>query len=223
MTLGIETSGRAGSVALGTREGEIQERILSASGRRHARTLVPEIQTLLTECGIRARDLDLIGVSIGPGSFTGLRVGVVCAKTLAYVTQAAVIGIDTFLAVAAGQCMAERLWVIDDPLRGDVFAGEDALENNVWRCVREPGLRPFDEWRLSLDESAIITGPGLRTFAEDLQNFHILEETQWTPRAAMIAKLAAERFEAGEKDDPWTLEPFYMRRSAAEEKADQSN
>ncbi|HUQ68608.1 MAG TPA: tRNA (adenosine(37)-N6)-threonylcarbamoyltransferase complex dimerization subunit type 1 TsaB, partial [Planctomycetaceae bacterium] len=83
--LSLETSGLTGSIAL-DRDGVVEQRELATAGRRHAQTLVAEMRDLLHAHGLRPADVNAVAVSIGPGSFTGLRVGVVCAKTFAYAT-----------------------------------------------------------------------------------------------------------------------------------------
>lgn len=223
--LGVETSGPAGSAAL-VIDGAVQgERELSASGRRHARTLIPELDGLLRSAGLAPRDVTLMAVSMGPGSFTGLRVGVVCAKTFAYAVGCRLVGVDTFLAVAAEQSPADALWVIDDALRGDLFAGRYRHLEGGWKEVDRPRLLPLEEWRANLATGDVVTGPGVEKLADLLAG---LEQSgvplgpvgQRLPRARQIALLGGRQAASGRVDDPWRLEPLYMRRSAAEEKAD---
>ncbi|SFI65858.1 tRNA (adenosine(37)-N6)-threonylcarbamoyltransferase complex dimerization subunit type 1 TsaB [Planctomicrobium piriforme] len=222
ISLGIETSGRAGSVALAVDGVLVGERDLAASGRRHARTLVPEVRELLASQGLAARDVNLVAVSIGPGSFTGLRVGVVCAKTLAYAVGCPIVGVDTFLAVAAAQSDLGRVWVIDDALRGDVFAGEYARVDGRWKCEQTPRLIPVSDWRALLAADAVVTGPGIATLAADLDGMILGAAEFRIPHARQVVALGDMLASEGRLDDPWTLSPFYMRRSAAEEKADQA-
>jgi len=223
LTLAIETSGRAGTIAL-LKNDELQAEIeLTASGRRHARTLVPEIGRLLREHALQPQQIQLVAVSIGPGSFTGLRVGLVCAKTFAYAVGCPITGIDTFQAVAAAQKQRDHVWVIEDALRGDVCAGEYRREQDQWINVTPPKLLSLDVWRSQLVEETFLSGPGLAQYADQLASYPQAALADRTPRAAQIARLGMVRLRAGLVDDPWRLEPFYMRRSAAEEKADASD
>ncbi|WP_437223048.1 tRNA (adenosine(37)-N6)-threonylcarbamoyltransferase complex dimerization subunit type 1 TsaB [Planctomicrobium sp. SH661] len=220
ITLAIETSGRAGSIAL-RRHGELCGEVeLTASGRRHARTVVPEIGTLLQSHGLRPQEVELLAVSIGPGSFTGLRVGVVCAKTFAYAVGCPIVGVDSFLAVAAVQPDVDHVWVIEDALRGDVCAGEYRCVNGRWNNVTRPQLVAFDAWKAQLPAGVLLCGPGLDQFGTELAAFPLSPPELRTPRASAVAVLGEQAAAEGKLDDPWTLEPFYMRRSAAEEKAD---
>lgn len=223
ITLAIETSGRAGSIALRANGSLLADVQLAATGRRHARTLVPEIRDLLKSQGMGPHDVQLLAVSIGPGSFTGLRVGAVCAKTFAYAVGCPLIGVDTFLAVAAAQSEANRVWVIEDALRGDLFLGEYECRDGRWRNVTPPQLLPFEICREKLTPDVPVTGPGVDQWGEELESLQIPLITPpelRIPQARWIALLGEQLVEQGERSDPWTLEPFYMRRSAAEEKAD---
>lgn len=222
LTLGIETSGRAGSVAL-VRDGVLMaQTLLSAEGRRHARSLVPEIAELLRGQGLRPRDLDVIAVAVGPGSFTGLRVGVVCAKTLAYaIPNSRLVGVNTFLAVAKpAPADIERLAIFEDALRDEVYAGVYRRTPTGWIEEVAPRLWLLEDWQRSLDGNVTLTGSGavkLRPrFADDLR---FLDPSLWEPRAEWIARIGEREALAGRTADKWTLAPLYIRRSAAEEKA----
>lgn len=134
--LGIETSGLEGSIALLRDHECLGELWLNQHGRRHAQSLVFEIGELLQQHGLKPPDVDLVSVSRGPGSFTGLRVGMVCAKTFAYATGSRFISIDTFMAIANNvPSTINRVHVIEDAQREDLFAAEYV------RVHRENGSR----------------------------------------------------------------------------------
>src|SRR5262245_29331387 len=94
----LETSGRVGQVALARGAMLLRGRRLDAA-RRHARGLAPAVAELLQDEGWRPRDLDAVLVSRGPGSYTGLRVGVMSAKALAYATGCRLLAVETFAAI----------------------------------------------------------------------------------------------------------------------------
>lgn len=221
--LGIETSGRSGSIAVVADQVLLGQVELSATGRRHARTLVPELGQLLVDLGTPLPSLQGIAVSIGPGSFTGLRVGVVCAKTLAYALQKPFIAVDTFLSIAnAAEAFEGTLWVIDDALRGDVYAGEyQSCGCGEWQCVSSPTLLSLEDFRKHIAEGAKISGPGASLLQEELADFAFINAEQRNPQAEQIARIGERKFNSGEVSDFWTVEPHYIRRSAAEEKAEE--
>lgn len=221
--LAIETSGRVGRVALSRGEAVAAQTSLD-SGRQHARDLVPAVAGLFAEVGWAARDLDGVIVSRGPGSYTGLRVGLMSAKALGFATGAAVLAIDTFR-VIAGQ-------VAEDALRVDVLA--DAQQNRVYvqRFVREnvgTALSPvhdllvtkYEEWARSFEPPGWVTGPGLRVAGRVLPDGAVTAPGEWwDPHLESLLRLGMIRWRAGEADDCMTIEPLYLRPSSAEEQWD---
>ena len=225
LTLAIETSGSVGSVAL-SRDGTLIESLeLERAGRRHAQTLVVTIQSLLERAGFSARDCDVVAVSIGPGSFTGLRVGVVCAKTFAYATGCQVVAIDSFEAVAAASpADVDVLYVIDDAQRGDLYVGRYVRrDDGAFHRDGPIATTNAESWCRRRSPSDCISGPGVERFEGYLPaGVRCLPPEYRFPTARSVARLAERRVAQGETDDFWTLEPFYLRKSAAEEKWESS-
>ena len=213
----LETSHRIGTVALSLGDAIVGERSLDDS-RRHARDLAPAIQELLTRQGWRACELDGVFVSRGPGSYTGLRVGLMSAKTLAYVTGCTLLAIDTFAAI--------RQQVAPDLRNVDVVA--DAQQDNIYvqRFGTHPeplAIMPRARWLESaLALNVSVTGPGLEVFAERLPaELTVLPRETWLPRTASLLRVGLARLAKGERDDPYAVEPLYLRASSAEQKWDQ--
>ncbi|MCA9080806.1 MAG: tRNA (adenosine(37)-N6)-threonylcarbamoyltransferase complex dimerization subunit type 1 TsaB [Planctomycetaceae bacterium] len=220
--LGIETSGRGGSIAVVSDGAVIAERQLPTTGRRHARLLVPELRDLLRGANLTATQLKTVAVSIGPGSFTGLRVGVVCAKTLAYALQIPVVAVDTFLAIAE-ELPAEvrEVAILDDALRGELFVGHYRRRDDGWEIERTPALISAELWLAEQQARPLsTTGPGLTKWAETLRpHVPLLDTRSWEAQARAIARLGEQQHHAGEHASLVELEPFYIRRSYAEENA----
>lgn len=218
-----------GAVAL-RRAGQTVESVsLQQAGRRHAQTLVAEVDAMLRRAGISSQELEVVATSIGPGSFTGLRVGVVFAKTLAYALGCQLAAVDTFRAIAAASpADVSEILVVSDAQRGDLFVGrysrgdstsgperigDIAIESTGSFCQR------FQELAASRPDIAI-TGPAAATLQTALpSSVRVLAPELQHPRAEFIAALGEQQAKAGVVSDPWQLEPFYLRRSAAEEKA----
>jgi tRNA threonylcarbamoyladenosine biosynthesis protein TsaB len=210
----IDTAHRQGLVALAQGERVLAQRHLEES-RRHARDLVPAARELLRVHDCTARNLTGVIVSLGPGSYTGLRVGLISAKTLAYATGCALLGVDTFEACAR-QAPAEAKVV-------DVLADAQQGKIYVRRFIQGEGgtleIKPWSSWLENLPPESWATGPGLEIFSEKLPgNVRQTSRAYWLPRPEPLLTLGRERFRRGEKDDPFTLEPLYLRPSAAEEK-----
>ena len=229
LVLGIETSGSEGTVALAQDGMLLGERELNQAGRRHAQGLVLEIRELLLGHGFRPQDLQLVAVSRGPGSFTGLRVGMVCAKTMAYSIGCRFIAVDTFAAIAAGVSRdAARLCVIEDAQKEDLFLGEYTRNSQSdWQRTSPIRIVSVAEFLESCDASSVVTGPGLKKLNLHLGTSQALPATQIPssqPRASVIAEIGkalvtqeANRLPDSETDF-WSASPFYLRLSAAEEK-----
>lgn len=188
--------------------------------RRHARDLAPALAAMLAEQGWKAREIDAVFVSRGPGSYTGLRVGIMSAKALAYVTGCVVLGIDTFAAIAQqAPADVERLDVLADAQQGKVYMQSfRRADDGAWLAVNALAIQRLDDWLASRDAAAWASGPGLTVYGKQMpEAVPMVPAADWDPRAESLLTLGLPRFRAGERDDPWTLEPLYLRASAAEE------
>ncbi|MEX1232232.1 MAG: tRNA (adenosine(37)-N6)-threonylcarbamoyltransferase complex dimerization subunit type 1 TsaB [Planctomycetaceae bacterium] len=220
-TLAIDTSESPGSLALLASGKLLGEWDLAQPGRRHAQTLIGELDRRLKEFDLTPRQIDAIAVSLGPGSFTGLRVGVMCAKTWAYVTGCRLIGVDTFRAIASNApADVAHLFIIGDALRGDLFIGEYARdESGVWQRIRDVTIQPRSAWLSQRTEGETVTGPASLLFDDELRQrgMCVLDAAMAKPHAEWIARWGEWELSQGHVDDWKTLVPFYLRRPAAEE------
>ena len=220
--LALETSGQAGAIAAAEGPRLVAELELDPQ-QRSARSLAPGIGQLLTTIGWRITDVELVAVTVGPGSFTGLRVGVATAKTLAYAIGARCVGLNT-LEVIATQCRGvfPRLSVTMDAQRGQVFAALFQLVETDWQMIDGPSVLEIDQWLNRLDSADAVSGPALVKLAGQLPaGVTMIAADEWEPRAATVAALAWNRHLAEAYDDLWRLTPLYLRKSAAEEKWEQ--
>jgi len=222
--LAIETSESVGSVAA-LAAGELLAELRLPPQQGSAQTLALSLKTLLDRVRWRPNDVELVAVTIGPGSFTGLRVGVTAAKTFAYAAKAEVLGIDTLETIAAA-CPPEvhTLAVAMDAQRGQVVTGAFRRGPTDWFLADGPWqLLDLDAWLASLPTGTWVSGHVLRNVpSESLAGIHVLDSQYWSPTAAALGRLAVHRFANGERDDLWALAPRYFRRSAAEEKWQQA-
>jgi tRNA threonylcarbamoyladenosine biosynthesis protein TsaB len=214
----LETSGRAGWAALAEGAALRGERRLDEA-RRHARDLAPAVAALLADQGWRPRDLHAVVVGRGPGSYTGLRVGVMSAKALAYALGCALLGVDTFAAVAEqAPADAARLDVLADAQQDKIYVQLYVRDPGGWRAAGALAVRPFADWLAGRAADARATGPGLHKWAGRLPaGVPVVDAAAWDPRPASVLRLGLARYAAGERDDVWALEPLYLRPSAAEE------
>ena len=161
--LAIETTGLAGSVAALDDRNPLAD-IDLPQDQGSSRALAPAIQRLLAAVGWRPKDVQVVAVVIGPGSFTGLRVGVTAAKTFAYVTGAEVLGLDTLEVVAAtAPPEIARLSVAVDAQRGEVVAGDFVrASDGSMRPSGPEQLLDVEKWWAGLPPGTLVTGPVLR-------------------------------------------------------------
>ncbi|MFK7818861.1 MAG: tRNA (adenosine(37)-N6)-threonylcarbamoyltransferase complex dimerization subunit type 1 TsaB [Planctomycetaceae bacterium] len=215
--LAVETSGRSGSIALLCDGHEPYERTLASDGRRHAQTLIADAAEMMTRFKLTPKETDCVCVSEGPGSFTGLRVGIVFAKTFGWLNKCPVVSIPTLEACAA-QVEGTHICVISDAQRGEVFLGEYLPGPNRPQALAKVEILSLEAARKRLTPSTTLTGPGLTKYAADFSESCVLADSKdWHPRATTIGQLGKHALDTGDIADPWKLEPFYLRRSAAEE------
>jgi tRNA threonylcarbamoyladenosine biosynthesis protein TsaB len=216
-TLILETSGRVGRVALAHGAKIVAEQTLDEM-RRHARDLAPTVAELCRQCGWRVRDLEAVLVSRGPGSYTGLRVGIMSAKTLAYATGCTLLAIDTFAAIARqAPPEAHQLHVLADAQQQKIYVQSWERSNSGWRSTATLTVRPIAEWLADLTPGTWVTGPGLRACESQLapETPRVSEEKR-EARPTALLEIGLEHWRTGKADDFWALEPLYLRPSNAE-------
>lgn len=225
-TLAIDTSLAAGSVAAFL-DGRVAERRLDVPGD-HARLLAAAVAEVAGELGWQPHEADLIAVVRGPGSFTGLRVGVTAAKALAWATGARLVGISGFEAIAAVTARVagrhdQSIAIGFDAGRGDVYAATavpSSASMTGWE-VGPTALQPLDAWVASLPGGTVVSGPALESVTPALAaraDLVVAPLESWQPSAVEAGRLALLRAAAGVVDDPFTLVPEYLRPSYADER-----
>lgn len=218
--LALETSGFRGSIAAFV-DDTLLFGIELPHDRRSTRSLAPTVRHLLEQVNWAPRQIDLIAITVGPGSFTGLRVGVTTAKTLAYATDAKAIGVNT-LDVIARQASAVNirgdLHVVMDAQRKQFFSATYRLIDGVLRHVRPTTIVDQETWIAQLHGDCTVTGPGLSRCGEQMLAASVVSSVNWIPRAETVGRLGKEQYSSDGEDDLWKLSPQYYRRSAAEEK-----
>lgn len=214
----IETSGSVGRVGLGVGAHLQAEAVLDRSSK-HTRDLLPECHRLLEEQQWKRSEIDAIAVSIGPGSYTGLRVGVMTSKAIAFALSKPLLGIPTF------QIIAQSCFDLDTAISTVEIAG-DAQQDRLYvqRFARtmqpetELAIVQADAWLGSLYAGIAVAGPVLTKLRSQLPaTVPVMPENCWQPALAAMLQLAQQSFDAEAWADPFTLEPLYLRASSAEE------
>jgi tRNA threonylcarbamoyladenosine biosynthesis protein TsaB len=222
--LAIETSGRHGSVAIleaGPDDARLVGQATLSTGQRTAQSLAPAIKDMLDEAGWPAASIELVAVAIGPGSFTGLRIGVTTAKTFAYAVGANVVAVNTLAALALQvPPTGGALWAVIDAQRQELFAAKFTCDQTgPWEMLDQTSIVPQEQWLRQLASGDQVTGPALRRLGGLLPSgVAATPEDLWEPTAAAVGQLGWRAYQAGQSDDLWKIVPLYYRPSAAEEK-----
>jgi len=223
--LAIDTSTPLGSVAL-VADGQVRAEIAASVQARHGRVLLPHVELVLSRAGVAPEEVDLFAVGIGPGSFTGVRVGVATAKGLALATGRPLRGVISLGALARGLGAAPFAVPVVDAHRGEVFAAafcapEGALGDPVVAPFHAPPEEAGRRLRAVLGPGlAVLCGDGLRRYEEPFcaalgGPFRLAPPLLDPPRAAVVAQLAEEDFARDGPSDLAALEPLYLRPSDA--------
>ena len=215
--LGVDTSTPIGSVGLIDGERFIAEHTLSIV-KAHSSRLMPAIDQILKWGDLTVHHLDACAVGIGPGSFTGIRIGVGTIKSLCYAVKKPIVGVSTLEAIAYNLRYTDRLIcpILDarkDEVYGAVFrGGENLLRKSEDLCV------PIETLLSQIDDDAIFVGDGLRRYAPVVRkqfgdDVPFADPIFNVPRGASIARIGYAQLLSGQSDDYFSLMPNYVRDS----------
>ena len=222
--LGIDTSTKFCNLGLIEDENILIEYTINGLKKKHSSILVPAIKDLLKIMDLKMEDINGIAVSIGPGSFTGLRIGLGVAKGLSYTCSLPLLGIPTLDAMAFA--LKEIPYLIcpileskKDEIYDVVFQGGDSLHRVMdYKCEDIQSLLV----RLSpLKKKIIFLGDGIKKYRDIIKekigkDALFIDSQINLPMATSIAFLGLNKLKKGEEDDISTLTPFYLRKSEAE-------
>lgn len=221
LVLGIETSTRQGGVAIIGEDRVVCETVLNVEVT-HSERLLPAVDRALGEARISLEGLGGIAVSIGPGSFTGLRIGLSTAKGLAYATGLPLVGVPTLEAMAWALPAARwQVCPVLDARKQEVYAAVFRHEpEGLRRLTDDAALAPEDLCRL-IRNRTLFLGDGVDAYAalfrERLGDKMLLAPlASRGPRPACVAELGRRRLVRGDRDAPDWLVPRYLRPSEAE-------
>jgi tRNA threonylcarbamoyladenosine biosynthesis protein TsaB len=240
LLLAIDTSGKNGSLALaraksGESEIEVLE-VVGLAGGAFSAQLVPEVAALLENHGYGRRDLGALAVVSGPGSFTGLRVGLAAVKALAEALQKPIIAISLLEAVACRGSARGCVLAVLDAGRGDVYVGDYEIDGEINPGDHNHGqvrgrVVMHSERLLSREEFVAAISDDVGNGAGDMRKSVVTPDAALAeifravrievslieyPNAGVIARLGWMRLQRGERVGAAELEANYIRRSDAE-------
>ena len=222
LILGIESATQQVGCALGGHEGVLAS-AHSARGRRHAESIAPQIQFVARQARIELRDVGCVAVDLGPGLYTGLRVGISSAMAMAYALGVPMIGVSSLDLLAFAVRHTNRLVVAAiDARRSELFyAFYRQVPGGVQRVSEAQVGTPDDlaSELLATGQEVLLVGDGARRYAEvfaGLQKTDIAEQGLAHPSAASLVQLAHARALREEFVKPWELRPIYLRAPDAD-------
>lgn len=216
MILALDTATRVVSLALHTGLEVIAEETWRTANH-HTVELSPAIELMMRRVGVTPTDLRAIAVALGPGSYTGLRIGMSLAKGMALAAepQTPLIGVPTLDILAAAQPhQAERLCVVAQAGRGRVNAGVYAWKGDRWAAAEPPFIASLSDLAARLDSPIQVSGEmgteGYQVLAELGSDVIVSRGALALRRAGYLAEIACQRLAAGQLDDPASLAPVYL-------------
>jgi tRNA threonylcarbamoyladenosine biosynthesis protein TsaB len=223
IVVGIETSTPQTSVAIGSDQGIVAQ--MSVAGRARQEAAAPALEQLLKWSGTHLGHVGGVAVGVGPGLFTGLRVGVETAKTLAQVLNVPIVGLSSLDVLAFGvRHTPRRIAAVIDGRRGEVFWSlYEAVPGGVLR-VTDPAVSRPDHVIAELQAvpgDVLLVGDGAILYRHEIERelggrVEFASPTHAHPQAASLVELAAPRFLREEHDRLFDVVPVYLRKSDAE-------
>lgn len=216
MLLAIDTATRKIGIALYDGVQVLHEAVWQ-SPYRHTVELVPAIHAALESASSSVEDLSAIGLTIGPGSYTGLRIGAAAAKGLALSLNLDLIAVSTFevLAVSFPPDPERQMAVVLEAGRSRLAVGWFAVQNDRWQPSAEAGLFTPDEFAHSIHTPTLICGELDEDLRKTLRRKHknvlLATPAQSLRRPSYLAELAWTRWQAGEVNKPETVAPVYLQ------------
>ncbi len=216
MLLAIDTASRKIGIAL--YDGvEVLHEAIWASHSRHTVELTPAIAFALERGGNTVEDIEVIAVSIGPGSYTGLRIGAAVAKGLALAHRLPMIAIPTFDILAAAQPVQEdlQLAVVLEAGRGRLAVEWYKPKGDHWQSTQQAALLAPSEFNKKIRKPTLICGEMdeevRRLLGRKRKNTILASPAHSLRRPSFLAELAWERWQTGDVDDPAEIAPFYLQ------------
>ncbi len=221
--LALDTSTEACSVALWD-AGEIYT-LYEVCPRQHTQRILPQVQQVLAQAAISLHQLDAIAFGRGPGSFTGVRIGVGITQGLALGADLPVMGISTLQTMAQGAwrlTQAKRILAAIDARMGEIYWGQfERTHEGVWLCENERLLTPVQTLSLILSLKGIWThvGTGWQAYPDLIANgIELYDGYMPFPQAEDMLPLALQMWNRGEAVSAESAEPVYLRNTVAWQK-----
>jgi tRNA threonylcarbamoyladenosine biosynthesis protein TsaB len=218
--IAIETSGSIGAIALADNDTIFAETLFS-HGLQHTAKIIPMMHDALQQRRWTPGDIEHVYVSAGPGSFTGLRVAITLAKTLAFAVNCKIIAIESTRVLAENaDPQSEEVLIVLDARRVHIFTARYVRHASGWHEVEPPHLDVFSSAVARAGRPLELIGDGVPCHVDTtiLDKNIVYNTTRNRASAVAVARLGIERARSGQFADPHTLTPIYLRLAEAEER-----
>lgn len=220
--LALDTATRTCSVAIVDHQSTVAE-LTNTSVQTHAVHLMGMVQRVIDRSGLALPDIDGFAVGRGPGSFTGLRIGISTIKALAAAAGKPVVGVSNLdaLAMQAAPASQHMICSLMDARKGEIYYSLYRCQDGNLHQIAPPRVSPLAEVLPAVDTGCVFIGEGAQRYRKEiydkLGSYAVFAApAQHTVRASTIGRLSLERFEKGHTDDIFKLVPEYLRKSDAE-------
>ena len=221
--LAIDTASNVASAAV-VEDGILRGEYILNFNKTHSQKIMPMIDELMSDLELKPADIDVFAAANGPGSFTGLRIGVASVKALAHAVNKPVVGISTLASLAYNLPFCEHIIVpIMDARRNHVYTASYIWDEDGFKELSPDEVISIDECIDSCGEflDTVFVGDGVPVYKEYIEErlgerAHFAPASALMQRASSIAMLAKEKADKGEVQKYNELEPFYLRKSQAE-------
>jgi tRNA threonylcarbamoyladenosine biosynthesis protein TsaB len=219
LTLAFDTSSKTASVAVLHDDIILYDTIINIS-LNHSEVLLPAIDHACIQTGIKISEIDLFACTIGPGSFTGLRIGASTLKGFMLATGKPAVGVSSLAAVALNAGKSSKLICsVTDAGRGQVYVAHFHYnENGFLKQISEDQILNPSDIEHDLKEGMIIVGEGAVKYADIIagdKNVNIIAASQHYIRASSVGILGREKYDRNELLDAETFVPAYLRSADA--------
>ncbi len=212
MELSIDTASELASLAL-SREGRRVANIAWRCRRNHTVELLPAIEKLLADAGVKNRELSAVFVCVGPGTYTGLRVGVSVAQGLARALALPALGVGRLELDAYPHAgFGGTIVAVHRAGRGELAWA--SYRSGPWRELTAPRLSRPQELAEAIEDGSLIVGEVEEAFARMVQGRAVIGEVSESGRAVALAELGFARLQSGDEAEPALLRPLYLRPPA---------
>jgi tRNA threonylcarbamoyl adenosine modification protein YeaZ len=226
--LGIDTSSQNASIAIIDNEKLIAEYTINTK-KTHSQKLMPMIEEMFKASDMKIDEIDLIGICIGPGSFTGLRIGMATAKAIAHVRNIPIVGVNSLESLAFNMNLSKfTIFPIIDAQRNQVYTSGYTWENNKFKSLGDINVISIDELVENIkngSDEVIFLGEAVNLYKEtfeNIKNINIAPSSHNISRASSLCQLAINKYNNNiDIHNCYTINPMYIRKSQAEVQYDE--